>query len=116
MKIRFQGDYDFHGPIIRGLLFRQPLIDFQTGHDAGLEGHDDPYVLAYAAREGRLLVSHDRRTMPHHFAKFISNSDSPGVAIIPQDLAIGIAIEELLLLWEGSEADEWVNRIFDIPL
>jgi hypothetical protein len=116
MKIRFQGDYDFHGPIVRGLLLRQPLIDFQTGHDAGFEGRDDPFVLAYAAREGRLLVSHDRRTMPHHFANFISNNDSPGVVIISQDVPIGVAIEELLLLWEDSDAEEWINKIFEIPL
>ncbi len=116
MKIRFQGDYDLRGAIVKGLRRRQPAIDFQTGHDAGLEGRDDPFVLALAAREGRMLVSHDRKSMPNHFADFISNNDSPGVVIAPQDLPIGLAIEELLILWETSEAEEWINSIFSIPL
>ena len=116
MKIRFQADYDLRGAIIEGLLLRQPSIDFQTGHAAGLEGQDDPFVLALAAREGRMLVSHDRRTMPFHFADFISNNDSPGVVIVPQSLPIGLAIEELLILWETSEAEEWINQIGSIPL
>jgi len=116
MKIRFQSGYDLRGAIVQGLLRRQPAIDFQTGHDAGLEGRDDPFVLAMAAREGRLLASHDRRSMPHHFANFISNNNSPGVVIAPQGLPTGLAIEELLILWEASEAEEWVNRIFKIPL
>jgi hypothetical protein len=116
MKIRFQADYNLRGAIVQGLTQRQPAIDFQTGHEAGLVGLDDPSVLAQAAREGRMLVSHDRRTIPYHFADFILNNDSPGVVIVPQDLPIGLAIEELLILWETSEAEEWINTIISIPL
>jgi hypothetical protein len=47
-----------------------------------LHGLDDDVVLALAAREGRMLVSHDRRTMPRHFADFISNGTSVGLISI----------------------------------
>jgi hypothetical protein len=53
--------------VIAAVKRREPLVDFQTAPEAGLMGLDDPTVLALAASEGRLLVSHDRQTMPHHF-------------------------------------------------
>ena len=109
------GDYDFHGPIIRGLLLRQPLIDFQTGHDAELEGRDDSYVLAYAAREGRLLVSHDRRTMPYHFAEFIQIQTSPGVFLLSQRFNFAKVVDDIVLIWAASEVEEWINNISKLP-
>lgn len=116
MKIRFQADADLDEDIITGLMRREPGIDFQTASEAGLEGLDDLQVLAHAADEGRLLVSHDRRTMPRHFADFIVKKSSPGLLIVSQKEATLVAIEELLLVWTASEAEEWVNRIAVIPL
>jgi predicted nuclease of predicted toxin-antitoxin system len=64
MKIRFQADADLNQNITRALRRRAPALDFQTANEAGLHGLDDEAVLAQAAGEGRILVSHDRRTMP----------------------------------------------------
>ena len=71
MKVRFQADADLRRPIIAGLRRREPTIDFRTAHEAGLAGLNDATVLAIAADDGRLLVSHDVSTMPEHFARFI---------------------------------------------
>ena len=73
-------------------------------------------VLDKAAHEGRLLVSHDRRTMPLHFANFIASRTSAGVILIAQDLPIVQAVEDLILIWEASEAEEWSNRLDSLPL
>src|SRR5262245_11849051 len=116
MKIRFQADANFNEDIVLGLLRLESLIDFQTADEAGLRGVPDDFVLKRAAEEGRILVTHDRRTMPHHFAEFISHSHSPGVIIIAQNLSVRTAIEELLLIWSTSESEEWVDRIVDLPL
>ena len=67
---------------MRAVRRRAPEIDFQSAHEAGSHGLDDDVVLALAAREGRMLVSHDRRTMPRHFADFISNRTSAGLILI----------------------------------
>lgn len=72
MKIRFQADADFNQNIVRALRRRQPAIDFQTAEEAGLRELTDSEVLAIAGREDRILVSHDRRTMPKHFANFLT--------------------------------------------
>jgi hypothetical protein len=55
-----------------------------------------------SADEDRILITHDHRT--------------PGVFIIPQQISVGAAIEELLLVWSSSEADEWINRILYLPM
>jgi hypothetical protein len=81
-----------------------------------VEGLEDPDVLAIAAREGRVLVSHDRRTMPYHFGEFIMTNTSPGLIIVSQHLSIATAVEELVLIWAATEAEEWLNQIKSIPL
>ena len=116
MKVRFQADADLDARIIRGLRRRQPEIDFETAEEAGLEGLADPDVLRVAADSGRILVTHDRRTMPRHFIQFIAGRTSAGVIVIPKDTPIGIAVEELLLIWAASQAEEWHNRLMWIPL
>jgi hypothetical protein len=74
-----------------------------------LQGVSDPDVLGMAADEGRVLVTHDHRTMPRHFAQFISQCQSSGVFIIPQRIEIAAAIAELLLIWSASDSDEWTH-------
>ncbi len=71
MTIRFQADADFNQNIVTGILRRETGIDFQTANAAGLEGLKDREVLELAAKEGRVLVSHDRRTMPLYFRSAI---------------------------------------------
>ena len=115
MKIRFQADADFNEDIVLGLMRQEPGIDFQTATEANLRGLSDLQILARAAQENRVLVTHDRRTMPIHFANFIQNHASPGVFIIAQNVSMREAIDELLLFWVCSESEEWANRILDIP-
>ena len=93
-----------------------PSLDFQTATRAALEGHDDLAVLALAAREERVLVSHDKKTMPYHFANFIEQQLSAGVILIPQSLPVVQAAEDLILVWSATESEEWTNRIAYLPL
>jgi len=65
-------------------------IDFQSADDAKLRGLSDPDVLALAAKEGRILVSHDCNTMPDHFAGFVASQHSPGVFILARDIPISL--------------------------
>jgi predicted nuclease of predicted toxin-antitoxin system len=78
-------------------------------------GVPDSEVLRIAAESGRILVSHDRNTMPAHFADFLELQSSPGVIIVSQDLDIGAAIEDLLLIWAATEAEEWVDQLGFVP-
>jgi len=46
-------------------------MDFLSANEANLEGVLDPRVLALAAEQDRILVSHDFQTMPRHFGDFL---------------------------------------------
>ncbi|MBD2385238.1 DUF5615 family PIN-like protein [Cylindrospermum sp. FACHB-282] len=113
--IRFQADADLKQAIVTGTIRRQPNLDFQSAYTAKLEGKKDPEVLAIAAREGRVLVTHDRKTMPTEFGDFIMSQTSAGVLILSQSLSTSEAIEALILVWEASTAEELVNQIMSIP-
>lgn len=111
VKIRFQADVNLNQNIVTGVLRRVPEIDFQTAHQARLHGLTDSEVLALAARETRLLVTQDQRTMPRQFGDFIQSRNSPGVLIISQKSNIKRAIEALILIWTSSESEEYVDTI-----
>ena len=76
----------------------------------------DQEVLKIAAQEGRVLVTHDHKTMPRHFAEFIMRDTSPGLLVVPQHLAVAGVVEELQLIWFATEAKEWVDRVSFLPL
>ncbi len=115
MKIRFQADNDLDQRIVVATKRLDPTIDFQTAHALKLHGVPDTLVLQRSADAARVLVSHDRRTLPGVFREFISTSSSPGLIIVSQRLPVGSAAELLHLLWAASEAEEYLNTIYDLP-
>lgn len=60
--LRLLADENFNGDIIRGLLLRQPDLDLVRVQDVDLAGAEDPDVLAWAAENNRILLTHDRAT------------------------------------------------------
>lgn len=71
-----------------------------------------------AAQEHRIVLTHDRDTMIHHFRqRMATGRHTPGLFILPQRRdAIGEVIESLLLVWAASDAKEWANRMVYLPL
>jgi hypothetical protein len=115
MRLRFQADNDLDQRIVVAARRLDPGIDFRTAVAAGLHNVPDPEVLALADAAGRVLVSHDRRTLPGHYRQYTSSRTSPGLIIVSQKLAVGRAAELLHLPWAASEAEEYVNVIYDLP-
>jgi hypothetical protein len=70
VKVRFLADADLNKAIVSGVLRRESSLDFLTAQAAGLRRMTDPEVLALAAEQQRVLVSHDVGTMPAHFRAF----------------------------------------------
>jgi hypothetical protein len=116
MRPRFQADADFNHKIVVGLRWREPSLDFVDADEGGVAGVPDPEVLAIASQSGRIPVSHDRNTMPRHFAELMDRRSSPGFIIVSQDLDIWAAIEDLLLRWATTDASEWIDQIGFVPL
>lgn len=116
MSVRFLADADLNYAIVQGAHFREPAIDFKSANDAGLEGLSDPEVLELAAREGRVLVSHDKSTMPVHFAARIRlGLGSPGVLLALPNASVGEIVESLIIIWSASRESEWADQIHYLP-
>jgi hypothetical protein len=116
VTVRYQADADLKRVILLAVARQEPAVDFRSAADAGLVALSDKEVLAAAAEVGRVLVSHDLKTMPRHFGEFVQSSQSPGVLLIPQRLPVTDAVEQLIMIWAASDAEEWVNRICVLPL
>jgi hypothetical protein len=116
VPVRFLADANLDQDIVAGILRREPDVDFELPQGVIPEGMADPEVLAVAASLGRILVTHDVRTMPQHFGEFITRSECPGLILIPRSMPMAQTIEELILIWHISEAAEWTNRFRRLPL
>jgi hypothetical protein len=112
----FQADADFNHRIVVGLRRRELSVDICGAHEGGVIGVADPEVLRIAADARRILITHDRRTMPEHFMRFLEHRSSPGLIIVSQYADIGRVIEDLLLIWLATDATEWVGQIGFVPL
>jgi hypothetical protein len=116
MKIQFLADENLRRAIVLGLRRREPTVNFKQAYEVGATGRDDASVLRIAAEQNRILVSHDVRTMPQHFRELVARQTSPGVILIPQKLSLNTAIEQLLLIWVASGAEDWIDQIRFLPL
>jgi hypothetical protein len=115
--LRLATDEDFNNRIVRGLLRRHPKLDIVRVQDAGLSAKDDPEILAWAAREQRALLTHDVTTMKQHaYERIVAGLPMPGVFEVSQQVPIGLAIEEILMLAECSFEGEWEGQVRFLPL
>jgi len=117
LKVRFLADANSNQKIVAGLLLREPLIDFELPQHVIPEKMGDPQVLELSSARGRVLVTHDVRTMPEHFSDFLlADQSCAGMILVPKKMPIGAAIDDLLLIWQVSEAEEWINQMRRLPL
>jgi hypothetical protein len=115
--LHLASDENFNGDIVRGLRLRRTELDLMRIQDAGLEGADDESVLAWAAENNRILLTHDRATMPDcAYVRVKSGQFMPGVFVVNDRLPPGQVIEELLLIDSCSEQSEWTDRVLYLPL
>ena len=117
MRPRFLADENLTRVIPLGVRLREPRVDFLTARECGTLGLSDPDLLVIHSREGRVLVSSDSNTMVGFFYDLVERGTfCPGLIIIPQDLADGEAINELLMIWAASRPADLSNQVTWLPL
>ena len=115
--IKFAADENFNGKILRGLLRRDVEVDIVRVQDTALYKAEDPAVLAWAAREKRIVLTHDIRTMSIFAFQRIENQEPmPGLFQIEQSASVTQIIEDLILIIECSHENEWEGQIRYLPL
>lgn len=115
--LRYAADENFNNDILRGLRRRDDSLDIVRIQDVELSGASDPIILDWAAREGRMVLSHDVATMVGFaYDRVKAGQPMPGLVEVRRNLALGEAIEDLLLLAHGSEEGEWEGQVLYLPL
>lgn len=115
--MKFLADENLEGAIFRGLLRRKPSIDLVRVQDVGLSNAADTDILDWADEEGRILLTHDRRTMPQYaYQRIAEGKTIAGLIVMKATIQVGQAIEDILLIEAGSESKEWINMVQDLPL
>jgi predicted nuclease of predicted toxin-antitoxin system len=115
--IPFLIDEDFNNDVVRGLLRRLPQADLVRVQDLGLRGATDDTVLARAASEGRVVLTHDVATLiAYAHERVRAGQPMPGVIAVSQSLPVGQVIEDLLLIAQYSASEDWTHQVIYLPL
>lgn len=115
--LSFLADENFNNNIIRGILRRRPEIDIVRVQDVGLSGAGDPAVLEFAAKTGRVLLTHDVSTITRYAYDRVTEGQSmPGVFEVGKHVPIATAIDDLILIAEVSFEGEWEAQVRYLPL
>jgi hypothetical protein len=113
----FVADENFNNDILRGVHRRSKDIDIVRVQDEGLSGAIDPIVLEWAAKAGRLVLTHDVNTLTGYvYDRVRAGQPMPGFVEAGREVPIGKAIEDILLLAECSLEGEWEGQIIYLPL
>lgn len=115
--IRFLTDEDFNKNIFDGVRRRLPELDIVRVQDVGLRTSQDEKILEYAAAENRIVLTHDITTMRRHAdARVAKGMPMSGVLEISQNYPIGKAVNEIVLVAECSDVNDWSNIVQRLPL
>jgi Domain of unknown function (DUF5615) len=115
--LRWLADENLNNDILRALFRRNPALDIVRVQDVGLNGVDDPTLLAWAAEMTRVLLTHDVSTITAYAYDRVRNGDRmPGVFEVSRDVPILVAVEDILLISECSRSDEWEGQVRYLPL
>lgn len=114
---RLAADENFNNDVLRGLRRRRLDIDVARVQDVGLSGAPDPEILRWAAREIRLLLTHDLATMTDHAYRLVADGEAmAGVLQVPRALPISRVLDDLQLVVECSGPDDWAGVVRYLPL
>ncbi len=110
-------DENFNNDIVRGLLRVKPNLDIVRVQDVGLFSADDPAVLEWAAKENRVLLTHDVATITKYaYERINAGKYMPGVIEITRKVSLGTAIDEILYVAEVCKHGELQGQIIYLPL
>ncbi len=115
--LRFAADENFKSAILRGILRRKPNLDIVRVQDVGLSEEDDDVILEWAAKEDRVLLTHDVSTITDFaYQRVRAGKSMPGVFEVGRSVSIRTAIEDILLIAETSLEGEWEGQVRYLPL
>ena len=115
--MRFLADEHVPPAFARGLHRALPEVDVLELRQTELLGASDPEVLAWAALEGRILITRDVSTVPGYaFKRIQAGEPMPGVFIWRRRASLGEVLSDLMLVVQMSRIEEWADSVVYLPL
>ncbi len=115
--MKFLADENLDNSIVRGVRRRSDRIDIVTIQEVGLSGMDDPAVLDWAAKERRILITHDVATITYYaYERMENNLPMVGVIEVKTGVSIGKAIADIVLIFECCQPEDLDGQIYYLPL
>lgn len=115
--VKLLADENFDNRILRGLRRKQSDLDIVRVQDTEIYQADDPTVLEWAAKEARVLLTHDVNTIPKYaYERIAEGKPMAGVIVVKDSAAIGDVIEDIHLSIGISDDEEFENQVLYLPL
>lgn len=115
--MRFAADENFDGGIFKQLRKRIPDVDIVRVQDTEMYQSPDPVLLEWAAREQRIILTHDVQTLVGDaYARVAQGLPMPGVILVSDTLGIGPALDDLELAIRAGKPDDFTNRVLFVPM
>jgi hypothetical protein len=109
-------DENFSHRILRGIRLRIKNVDLVVAQGTVLCGANDPALLAWAAEQGRIVLTHDRQTMPKHaYDRVRSHQPMPGLIVVSDRMPVGEAIELLAMHIDCGMPKDFEYTVTYIP-
>ncbi len=122
MPLRFVLDEHYLGPLWRAIQHHNaggvyPIDATRVGDPPDLpRGTQDPDLLIWAEREGRIILSDDRRTLLSYLTLHLqSGRHSPGVILIRPGFTLGELVAELVLIAHAGDPADYADWRQFIP-
>jgi hypothetical protein len=110
--IRFLADEQLPAAIVDALRAHHPQVDVITVQEADLAGSSDPALLAWAAAEGRVVLSYDVNTMTACAGDRIRRgAPLAGLILLSPLSAAGDVADDLALVAQACAPDEYRDRV-----
>ena len=117
-RIRYLIDENTTCVLVDQLLRLRPDMDILlVGDDiAPPLGTLDPDILLWLEQEDRCLITKNRASMPQHLHDHLAAGHHiPGILTLKPKASLHQIIEDLLLIWDVCEPDEYRDRIEYLP-
>lgn len=113
---RFATDENLDERLITGLRREFPNLDLLRVVDEGLDATPDPEILEWAAKEDRIVLTHDVRTMPKFgWERVEKELPMPGILATIDQAPLGRVLDDLFLIIESIEPSEYRDRVSFLP-
>lgn len=114
--LRFVADQNFDGRIIKGLRARIPEVDLKTALEEGVHTLADPELLRWTAEQNRVLLTHDKRTIPDFVRDLVTaGRELPGVILIDMNAPLGKALDDLEVAVGCGQPEDFRNTVYRLP-